>query len=130
MSQKTKEFNKLQEKWYKKLKDKGFDDIETSDGRLKKWASSHIKRQILENGLDVTLSLINAKTEYFRAAESFLYDHKFSSSYEKRIWKMHTEGKTIRGIAKVLDVSSWEIFQVIKGLKNLCFPKSKAETNE
>jgi Mor family transcriptional regulator len=127
MNHQSKSFNKLQKDWYKRLKDEGFNDIETTDERLKKWESSRI-RQALKN--DTAMILINAKIEYYRIAEQFLYNHKFESVYEKQIWELHTEGKPMRAIGKLFECSHVEIFNIVKKLKILCFPKRKAKENE
>jgi hypothetical protein len=81
----SKEFKKLQSKWYKKLADAGFEDIEQEDGNLKRWASS-----VFKSRYDPTL--FAAKEEYYRLAGQFLHDHVFDTRVEKMIWERHTAG--------------------------------------
>ena len=98
---KTKEFAKLQKKWYSKLAEEGFSDIERQDKVGK--ASERLKTDVLENVMhDYTVEQFNIKKEYYVLAGQFLYDHKFKTQTEKKIWKMHSEGIGIRDIAKIL----------------------------
>ena len=91
MSQ-TNELKKLQKEWYSKLEAEGFEDIEDSAGRLKRWDSFYFK--LRHRG-----PRFAAKEEYFRIAERFLYSHSFSEKADKLIWKMHSEGLSCREIA-------------------------------
>lgn len=89
---KSAEFEKLQKKWDKRLKDSGFDDIEQrNDGNLKTWSYKFQRYWSAE--------AFSAKEDYFRMASHFLYDHTFDSTTEKRIWAMHTEATSYRAIA-------------------------------
>lgn len=95
MDRNSKEFKKLQEKWYGKLKRSGFEDIERSDESLKKWSLMFVT----DDSTEITRE---AKTEYYRAAGHFLHDHQFDSTTEKRIWELHSSGLSIRNIVKML----------------------------
>lgn len=90
----SKEFKDLQAKWYKKLANTGFADIEQPDGNLKNWALSLIRH-------DETTE--NAKQDYYRLAGQLLHSsYPFQSNTERKIWEMHAEGLSIRDIAKKL----------------------------
>lgn len=95
-----KQLKQLQDKWYAKLKDSGFSDIENNrDGSLKDWSSSvHAKK---------TSSTVRyvAKETYYRWAGFFLNDHSFLTKRDRVIWTMHAEGNSIRTIAKALKTS-------------------------
>lgn len=93
---KTKEFKALKAKWDKKLEKSGFDDIER-DGNLKLFHSVYFAdpRRYDEN-------VVEAKHQYYNIAGVFLNEHKFANTLEKKIWQLHSEGKSIREIEKAL----------------------------
>jgi hypothetical protein len=94
MNNQNPEFLALQKKWYKKLADEGYKDIEQADGLLKSWNFGR------KDHIDLGVRAIRA--EYYRLAGQFCYVHKFKSSLEKAIWQMHSEGISIRRISRAL----------------------------
>jgi hypothetical protein len=89
MGSNTREFKQLQDKYYERLAEDGFSDIEdtSSDARLlKSWHSFKFQ------GVDP----INAEAirDYYMAAEAVLHLRKFKNSTERRIWELHCEGLT------------------------------------
>lgn len=94
---KTKEFKALQDKWYKILAQKDFEDIEKNEHSLKLWHADYFAdaRRNDEN-------VIQAKQEYYRLAGQFLFEYKFKNPMEKRIWQLHSDGKSIREIERTL----------------------------
>lgn len=117
MSQKKPrtEFEKLQAVWDKKLKDSGFNDIETRDDRLKSWST----KLFFYHQADAW----EAKRSYYQMAENFLTEYKFDTEREKTIWAYHAEGISCRDIAKIFKdakikgLSKSMVFAVIKKLK-------------
>lgn len=95
MDTKSKEFKALKAKWYKKLKDTGFEDIEQDETYLKVWSSYFFK-------VNYNATLFEAKEDYYRMAGYFLNEHKFESEYDRLVWSMHADGLGIREIAKRL----------------------------
>lgn len=95
MDQNSDEFKKLQAKWYEKLKKKGFQDIEQQDGNLKVWSSHLFKSSYNE----ITTP---AKEDYYRIAGQFLHEYKFENAAEKLIWRLHSDGHSIRHIVQTL----------------------------
>ena len=89
-----KEFKALQDEWYKKAKDSGFQEIEYGDGSIR-----NCRPRTITN-LDPVLR--QAKEEYYIMAYHFLHEHKFKSNLEQVIWEYHTEGISIRNIVKTL----------------------------
>jgi len=89
-----KAYKALQDKWYKKAKDSGFQDIEYGDGSIR-----NCRPRTITN-MDPVLR--QAKEEYYTMAYHFLYEHKFKSLLEQIIWEYHTEGISVRNIAKIL----------------------------
>jgi hypothetical protein len=86
------EFIKLQTLWYEKLKQSGFQDLETSRGFLKDWPSQRLRR-------DYTPERFQEKLNYYRFASQLLWEFKFKTKLEKKIWELHTEGKSMREIS-------------------------------
>lgn len=98
---KTKQFKELESRWYSKLKQSGFKDIERSD-RVGK-AAGLLVTGPLENILhSYDVNQFNIKEEYYRLAGQFLHEHKFDSKFEKTIWETHSQGISIENIIKAL----------------------------
>lgn len=95
MNNKSNKFKDLQSKWYDKLKRGGFKDIEQEDGNIKTW-SGHVYRYCK------TQDQIDIKTDYYRLAGQFLHEYKFQTPTEKFLWKNHSEGVSLRSIARLL----------------------------
>lgn len=123
MNMKTRQQLKtLQLEWYKKLKKSGFEDIEELTEYNAKRPSSFLKRHSKHFLLVDSLEKIEAKTEYYRLAGQFLYEHKFVNEIEKLIWAEHAEGLTYRAISKKLAEQSiligrTKICLIVKKLK-------------
>lgn len=88
------DYDKLRAVWYKKLKDDGFEDIESDDHNLKVWSSKFARKK--------TLVSWQAKAAYYYMAENFLRDYKFVSNREKVIWEYHANALSIREITRLL----------------------------
>lgn len=123
MSSHNKEFLELQAKWYKKLEQSGFSDIEQNDdnpgkvgGNLKTWSGSFMA--------NMEKTSFEDKQRYFELAGQFLHEYKFEDSSEKRVWELHSQGLSIREIARAIKKKSLakdSVFRIIKKLKDLMF---------
>lgn len=91
---KTEKFKNLQSKWYKKLANSKFKDIETADGQLREF---HYRIPLIADPIKA-----RAKEEYYRLAGQFLHDHAFASKTEAYIWELHSQAISIRNIVKRL----------------------------
>jgi hypothetical protein len=92
---KTKKFLDLQDKWYNKLKKKGFNDIEDTtlpEPPLKSWDNFRYKK--------VTPEEYEAKTKYYSNCRDILLTYRFSRALHKRIWELHSEGLSLREIER------------------------------
>lgn len=104
-----KELTKLQKEWYKKLKDEGFEDLETFDKNGNPYLSLKDKAKY-----KVDLTVINSyngnntqKDDYYTAARSFLWDY-FEETYkciDRAIWLLHSDGVSIDNILKSLAIN-------------------------
>jgi len=123
-----KSFKDLQDLWYKRIKQKGFIDIENTklpSCPLKKWDSFTIpseRFQIIKN----SKSLYQQEIENFHNHPEFkeicksIVKHgnsKFKAIEIEIIWSMHVEGYTQRRIAKEFKKAKSRIDDVIKGLR-------------
>lgn len=90
-----KDFKKLKDQWYKKLKEEGFEDIEHANGRL--------KHAPVDNPVDYLRLLYSGRPEYYELATRFLNEYDFDNELERIIWEYHTNGLSRREIFKVLD---------------------------
>lgn len=95
LKRKKTEFEVLKEKWYKKLKKSGFNDIEQDEDNLKAWSSKFATQKVKD--------LYESKQAYYYMATQFINDYVFSSKIDQIIWEYHAEGISMRDIAKTLN---------------------------
>lgn len=88
------DYDKLKKKWYAKLAKEGFKDIESDEDSLKTYSNIFAQKHSPEQTL--------AKIEYYRMAEHFLNEYKFASKLDQIIWEYHSNGISMRNIAKLL----------------------------
>lgn len=81
----------LQRYWYQKLKESGFEDIETDQGFLKKEVGSSTKERAISDR--------EAREIYYASAAAFLHAYSFETLSDYRIWSSHVEGKSLRETA-------------------------------
>lgn len=123
-----KSYKDLKDVWYKKLKAKGFEDIENTNNPnlpLKEWhalkANAKRYRRIKDTNSEYQRlidNFINHPT--FKEACDFVTRHgnsQFESHQAKTIWLFHTEGLTIRNIAMRMDVSKSPVQEIINRLR-------------
>lgn len=96
----TDEFKRLQNEWYQRLSDSGFEEIEnTKNGALKEWSVTRINRMCKRQATG-TLYLVSRETrQYYRSAQWLLDLYSFESIRDKKIWELHCEGLSTRQIA-------------------------------
>lgn len=119
MSESKTNFKKLRQEWYAKLKAEGFNDIETLAGDLKEFSTSgsrNIKKVLTQSGG------WQFKQEYYRLASKFLNEYKFNTKLDSIIWEYHTNGISVRNIAKALieinvKTNRTDVWKVVKRLK-------------
>lgn len=126
MARKSKHlsYEELRDKWYKKLKKQGFEDIEDINGQLKMYSSTLLgnrKKVLVQHGG------WQAKAEYYNLAGQFLNEYKFNTKLDKIIWEYHANGLGVREIAqilrkvRVLKTSHTTIWNIIKRLKIIMY---------
>lgn len=93
-----KTLRNLQREWDKKLKDSGFKDIEDRESpreMLKSWHSTMFVHRFDEGRF-------TARQKYYELATQFLTSHNFQSEVDREVWRLHTEGESLRKIAMEL----------------------------
>lgn len=120
MSEKT-DLVKQQKIWYKKLKDSGFEDIESSEDSLKSYSNRtfNLTDKNQHGGWQF-------KAEYYRMASHLLHDHEFKNERQKYIWELHTNGISVRDISRLLKKSGMKsnhqsVWLVVKNLRQTMF---------
>lgn len=95
----TPSFKALQNKWYQKLKEEGFKEIEDTDSPkefLKSWHSHYFFHRY-------SADEIQEGQDYFRMCDDFYWRYaSFKNKTEKEIWRLHSEGYSRRKIAILL----------------------------
>lgn len=107
----------LERYWYDLLKRKphNFKDIEESkspnklklwDPKTRQWQVVRLERQLKSwhdsKFKQIDIVQFKATEEYFRIARGMIYTFQFESALEKRIWELHSEGKSRRFIAEAI----------------------------
>lgn len=83
--------------WDQKLRESGFIDIEDRDSpreMLKSWHSTLFIHRFDQERF-------SARQQYFELVTQFLHSYEFDSELEREIWFLHSEGKSLREIAKI-----------------------------
>jgi hypothetical protein len=100
------ELKKLQKQWYAKAAASGFKDIETDDDvpLLKEWDSMRFQKghdykdNTVHHQVESRFLDFESTQRYYELAGHLLHSHRFESATHKRIWELHSEGKTVREI--------------------------------
>lgn len=92
----TKQFEKLQKKWYAKIKTKGFEDIEHDEDHLKQYSINFTKN--VESWRSP--AVVDAKVAYYSMARKFYSEYPFKDKYDRSVFGYHVEGLGVRRIAK------------------------------
>lgn len=96
-SQSNRPPKKLEQEWYQKLKDDGFEDIEDSNNPnrpLKAWHNFRF-RQVNPARRKVTEA-------YYEKACALLHTYPFINEITKRIWELHCQGFSKREIEEAI----------------------------
>ena len=106
----------LQKKWYKILKEAGFDDIEFYDYRTNSY-SVFMKRDTT----NLSTSYNGSSEEYYRLAREWVHTQTFESPTDKAVWTYHSEGLSYDNILKHFPLwrSRSPIQRIIKKQKKL-----------
>jgi hypothetical protein len=109
------QYKKLQAKWYKKLADEGFQDIESPNSpkeMLKQWDSFYFQARYAPQDFE-------DKQKYYEMAREFLHVHKFESRMEKQVWEMYSEGVPYQEIGDHIGHSKFLVHKIVNKLKGI-----------
>jgi hypothetical protein len=120
----------LQKKWYQKLKNSGFKDIEDAQGNitdgsgmLNYLGTGEVDYNQLNVGKNLkypysSLAWKRSQAEYYRLASQCLHDKAFRSKRHKKIWGLHANGMTYVEIGKRVGLSvtgvEWHVHSMRK----------------
>lgn len=107
----TKKFKDLKSKWYKKLADTGFDDIEDSEGDIKSKGDAKVIKNALQDK--------EQRETYYSIAREFLETYNFENDTAKDIWRLHCEGLGKLSIAKELNITAYTAETITVKLRKL-----------
>ena len=107
------EYKATQDEWYAKLKEEGFKDIEATESGIPLPAFRNKKGQNYENHFQF-------KQAYYSKAEDTLRMTDWSKlkPRDKDIWELHTQGLSVRAIAKQLKLWPNTVYRSIKRISN------------
>jgi len=118
MKRHCKEFAKLQKKWYKKLKEIGFDDLETFDGK----GNPHdLLKARIEQLSENKLAQFDKIQNFYSECRGYYHKAIFLTEEEKDIWAMYSEGYSMRQISDELGVNRHKVSKIVNIHINLMF---------
>jgi hypothetical protein len=130
---KSKKFQDLKAKWYKKLADSGFEDAEQDENSLKQWHSHNFSGS---GRARYDKNQFSSKETYFRLAGQFLHEHEFENKRDRTIWEHHTNGATISAIATVLKQRNFKknnrsgVYVAVQKLAKEMLKKYESDAND
>lgn len=122
----SKAFKNLQAKWYRKLEESGFEDIEDEDEQIKVSATQFANPRNYSGNTKTWAKEHFEKKKYYERASRLLKEDSFLDETERRIWELHSRGVPIRKIVLILraegiDKGKNQVNQIINELQGLMF---------
>jgi hypothetical protein len=102
------EFSKLRDKWYQKLEDSGFRDIETTRGNLRQYD----RRTIAFENRD-------SIREFFIRLDHFLTEERSLPSLDRQMLSLYTQGQLVKEICRVTQKSHYVVNKILTKYKKL-----------
>ena len=107
-NKKTKEFIRLQKKWYKKLAKSGFSDLEWTDEKTAKGQNTPYLRKSLNKFKHLTPEKFEEVSEFYSRAPDFASQHNFPTERHKFTWQLHIEGYSYRDSIEILTAEGFK----------------------
>lgn len=92
----TKEFKRLQKKWYKKARDSGFRDEETVK------PGQQNTPFLAKNTMRISKLYKPGVEEHYRRCRIHLHENEFEDEFKKQLFAWYTEGYSYRNIVKLI----------------------------
>ena len=105
----TLNFERLRREWYGILKSEGFYDIENEEGELKPDLAHRSKARAFRDR--------PYRVKYFATASEFLHAFEFQTEFDRHVWELFCDGRSLRESSEVLNVSHSTIGLRLKKLK-------------
>lgn len=116
----TEEFRKLQNEWYDKLKEDGFQDIEYTDRK-----TGEVGNVLLGfSAMDAVRGYTQEKRDFFYRASQYLTNVRRSygwTSPEARVWKVYSNGGSLKQIRLETGIGSMKAKRIIRELREAMF---------
>ena len=94
----NEEFKQIQQDWYNRLSNDGFQDIEDVTHPLRPLQTWHnLKFR------DVSQDVIESRLKYYSKAKDLLNTYPFQNEVHQKIWELHSDGITARKIEKLIN---------------------------
>ncbi len=112
-------FLNLRKEWYAKLKEDGFEDVELIDWRT----GEAFERTMGVSQADIVNTWSLEQQEYYRIAAQYVLTLKRRRGKNREnaeaieVWRLHSEGKSYRKIAKELKVPISRIEKIVPRIK-------------
>ena len=121
----TPEFLRLRREFYKKLKDKGFKDIENID-----WATGDSGNLLNGFGhMDAVRRWSPESQRYYELARqkaNNMRSRKYSKD-DRRIWRLHAEGQSFRAIERTTGIPRARVSRTVKRIAKEILPNVRNE---
>lgn len=122
----TKKFKALRDEWYKKLEQEGFDDIE-SNYKSEKGSREHQLLHVWESlyfKQSAVAQRFYATETYYTLCRQFSHEYPFQNSLDQKVWELHSEGSSLREIAKNLKAEGYlvnkdKVNEIVRQLVNI-----------
>jgi hypothetical protein len=102
----TKDFLNERDKWYKYLRDTGFNEIEGSSPEKSCYFDTpYLKDNSTKNKKTTLKSMRTLSAEYYRRCEYYLHHGQFDSVKQKQVWSLYCQGIPKTEISKRLKIS-------------------------
>lgn len=95
---KPKTYEELRKIWYAKLEKSGFQDAEDDYGHLKVYHSY----KFMDKSFDHTPEQMELVQAYYSQAGQLLEEFKWKDRTHRKVWELHTQGKTLLEISAAL----------------------------
>lgn len=102
---------KLKAYWYQRLKESGFKDIERESGRLRDEVDERTIKRALQDK--------ERREAYYAACAQFLFTFDFTCERARKVWELHSDGLSVRAIAREMDMKRPTVHVWIKRFRKL-----------
>lgn len=117
-------FRKLKEKWYQKIKKKGFVDIENERQDL----IDHQSVYDFSQRIGFKNLIMESIRDYYYWASDMIMEGKFESAIDRKIWVLHSLGRSSREIGASVKLDQSYVCRKIKKIREYLKMQSKDES--